>query len=86
MKENWGLGTFWYSLALASPPGLFTVFDKQLQPRFIEHCPEYDAFVQVMPWNLGQDWAMMVVDKLWDREKYDIQLQQAFSNEPYDLT
>lgn len=44
MKQSWETGTFWYSLALDSPTGLFAVFYKQIQPRFLRKCPENDAF------------------------------------------
>lgn len=35
MDVGWNIGTFWYGVALASPTGLFTIFYKQIQPRFI---------------------------------------------------
>jgi hypothetical protein len=50
MNQGWRLGTFWFSLALASPICLFSVFYKQIQPRFIEHCPDHDSFHENMPW------------------------------------
>ncbi|KAJ8225850.1 hypothetical protein LV156_009038 [Aspergillus fumigatus] len=78
MEENWRVGTFWYTLALASPTGLFTVFYKQIQPRFIENCPEHDTFQQIMPWYWAQDWVKVAARKLLDRKEYDIRLQQAF--------
>jgi hypothetical protein len=78
MEENWRVGTFWYTLALASPTGLFTVFYKQIQPRFIKNCPEHDTFQQIMPWYWAQDWVKVAASKLSDRKEYDIRLQQAF--------
>ncbi|KKK19056.1 hypothetical protein AOCH_005407 [Aspergillus ochraceoroseus] len=32
MNKAWEMGTFWYTLALTSPSGLFTLFDKMIQP------------------------------------------------------
>lgn len=55
MEENWRVGTFWYTLALTSPTDLFTVFYKQIQPRFIKNYPEHDTFQQIMPWYWAQD-------------------------------
>ncbi|GIK04890.1 hypothetical protein Aspvir_008988 [Aspergillus viridinutans] len=81
MEENWRVGTFWYTLALASPTGLFAVFYKQIQPRFIENCPEHDTFQQVMPWYWAQDWVKVAASKLSDRKEYDIRLQQAFEGD-----
>ena len=82
IKDGWKRGTFWYSLALASPTGLFAVFYKQLQPRFLENCPEHDTFQQIMPWYWAQDWVNVAARKLSDRKEYDIQLQRAFETDP----
>ncbi|KAJ9248068.1 hypothetical protein C8Q69DRAFT_186948 [Paecilomyces variotii] len=78
MNESWRVGTFWYSLALASPTGLFAVFFKQIQPRFVKHCSDHDGFQQIMPWYWAQDWVRTAASKLSDRKEYDIRLQQAF--------
>lgn len=82
MKEGWEIGTFWYTLALAGPTGLFTVFYKQIQPRFLKNCPEHDAFEQIMPWYWAQDWVNIAAKKLSDRRQYDIKLQNAFETDP----
>lgn len=71
MEESWTLGTFRYSLALASPTGLFSVFYKQIQPRFIENCPDHDAFQQIMPWYWAQIWVGVAASKLSDRKDYE---------------
>lgn len=82
MKDGWKMGTFWYALALASPTGLFSVFYKQIQPRFLERCPEHDTFQQIMPWYWSQDWVSVAASKLSDRKEYDIRLQRAFETNP----
>lgn len=71
------MGTFWYTLALASPTGLFAVFYKQIQSRFLE-AP--DAFEEVMPWFWALDVKSIVKHKLSDRKDYDVWLRQAFDN------
>lgn len=81
MEESWRMGTLWYALALASPTGLFTVFYKQTQPRFLENCPEHDTFQYIMPWLWAQDWVKVAASKLSDRKEYDIRLQQAFEGD-----
>lgn len=55
MKDGWKKGTFWYSLALASPTGLFAVFYKQIQPR-ISKTPEHlrANYALVLGTGLGQ--------------------------------
>lgn len=80
MKQNWEVGAFWYTLALASPTGLFRLFYKQIQPRFIERCPDYedDTFHQTMPWYWAVDFVKVAAQKLSDRKGYDASLRQAF--------
>lgn len=82
MKDGWKKGTFWYALALASPTGLFSVFYKQIQPRFLEKCPEHDTFERIMPWYWAQDWVGVAARKLSDRKEYDMRLQKAFETSP----
>ncbi|KAJ9253462.1 hypothetical protein DTO207G8_4195 [Paecilomyces variotii] len=84
MKKGWESGTFWYSLALASPTGLFSVFYKQIQPRFLRYCrgdDDSDAFHQVMPWYWSQDFVRIGARKLSDKKEYDIQLKEEFQEE-----
>lgn len=78
MNRSWQSGTFWFSLALASPTGLFSCFYKQMQPRFIEHCPNHDAFHETMPWYWSQDFVSVGAAKLQDRVDYDTRLKAAF--------
>lgn len=81
MNTAWGMGTFWYSLALSSPTGLFAVFDKELQPRFTEKCPDHNAFHEIMPWYWAKDIVSILTLKLADRKDYDIRLRQAFEQD-----
>ncbi|KAL2829548.1 hypothetical protein BDW59DRAFT_170557 [Aspergillus cavernicola] len=78
MGTAWDRGTFWYSLALSSPTGLFAIFDKELQPRFINKCPDHVTFDQIMPWYWEQDIVSTLTRKRGDREAYDIQLRHKF--------
>lgn len=81
MRRSWESGTFWYSLALASPTGLFAIFYRQIQPRFIKYCKSHDEFQQIMPWYWSQDFVRIGATKKADREKYDIRLKEAFEDE-----
>ncbi|KAL1854188.1 hypothetical protein Plec18170_004952 [Paecilomyces lecythidis] len=84
MKKGWESGTFWYSLALASPTGLFSVFYKQIQPRFLRYCRDddgCDTFHQVMPWYWSQDFVKIGARKLSDKKEYDIWLREEFQEE-----
>lgn len=78
MNRSWSSGTFWFSLALASPTGLFSVFYKQIQPRFIRHCPNHDAFHETNPWYWSRDFVSVGAAKQQDRLVYDNQLKAAF--------
>lgn len=78
MDRSWQSGTFWFSLALASPTGLFSVFYKQIQPRFIRHCPNHDAFHETIPWYWSQDFVSVGAAKQQDRVAYDTELKAAF--------
>lgn len=79
MDRSWRSGTFWFSLALASPTGLFSVFYKQIQPRFIQYCSDHqDAFQETMPWYWSQDFVIVGAAKQRDRIEYDARLRAAF--------
>lgn len=78
MDRSWVSGTFWFSLALASPTGLFSVFYKQIQPRFIDYCPDHDAFQETMPWYWSKDFVGVGAAKQRDRIDYDTRLKAAF--------
>lgn len=80
MKEAWEIGTFWFTLALASPTGLFAIFYKQIQPRFLKYSPEHEGFQNIMPWYWSQDFVRVAAKKRADKEKYDTQLRQAFQD------
>ncbi|KAB8213342.1 hypothetical protein BDV33DRAFT_66606 [Aspergillus novoparasiticus] len=81
MSAAWDKGTFWYSLALSSPTGLFAIFYKELQPRFINKCPDHGSFHQIMPWYWKQDIVTILTHKLADKEAYDMQLRHEFEND-----
>lgn len=63
MDRSWRSGTFWFSLGLGSSTGLFWVFYKQIQPRFIQYCPDHEAFQEIMPWYWSKDFVRMAAAK-----------------------
>ncbi|KAE8155014.1 hypothetical protein BDV25DRAFT_170329 [Aspergillus avenaceus] len=78
MKRSWETGAFWYSLALSSPSGLFTIFSKHIRPLF---CKDYEEeFQVVMPFFFQRNVGHIAGRKLADREEYDKNLRQAFEN------
>ncbi|KAJ5702201.1 hypothetical protein N7488_009749 [Penicillium malachiteum] len=78
MNRSWHSGAFWFSLALSSPMGLFSVFYKQIQPRFIKLCPDQEAFHEIVPWYWSQDYVNVAAAKRKDRSDYDARLKAAF--------
>ena len=78
MNKIWEDGTFWYSLALGSPTGIFAIFYKQIKPRFLKRCPEHEEFQNVMPWYWRPDFLEVAIQKVKDSKDYDMKLQEAF--------
>lgn len=76
MEQAWATGTFWYSLALSSPTGLFRLFYEHLQPLLSKH--RSDEIGEIMPFYWVKDVGRFVVTKLADKTRYDSELQQAF--------
>ncbi|KAL3472246.1 hypothetical protein BJX99DRAFT_249790 [Aspergillus californicus] len=75
MKGSWERGAFWYSLALSSPSGLFTIFDNHIKPCF---CKDYEEFQVAMPFFFERNIGVIAGRKLADRAQYDKDLQTAF--------
>lgn len=82
MKRAWETGTFWYTLALSSPSGLFALFDKYIQCKLTGKCKDHSAFHEIMPWYWAQDITSIFARKRSDKEYYDIRLRQAFDDAP----
>lgn len=76
MEEAWARGTFWYTLALSSPTGLFRIFYEHIQPLLSEHCSE--EIGEIMPFYWVRDVGRFVARKVADKKKYDYDLQRAF--------
>ena len=82
MEEAWATGTFWYSLALSSPTGLFRLFYEHIQPLLSKHGPE--EIGEIMPFYWGKDVGKFLTTKLADKKKYDAELRQAFAESGSD--
>ncbi|RAK99712.1 uncharacterized protein BO80DRAFT_466024 [Aspergillus ibericus CBS 121593] len=79
MSKTWATGTFWYTLALSSPSGLFTIFKQHIRPLF---CTEYiEEFNLIMPFLWDRNVGRIASHKLSDKKEYDRQLQQEFGVE-----
>ncbi|OJD15684.1 hypothetical protein AJ78_04060 [Emergomyces pasteurianus Ep9510] len=78
LNKVWETGSFWYSLGLASPAGIWAIFHRQIQPRFLKKCSTHEGFQSVMPWYWSTEFVDIAIQKILDKEKYDIQLREAF--------
>lgn len=77
MQQAWATGTFWYTLALSSPTGLFSLFYDHIQPLLSKHGS--GKIGEIMPFYWGKEAGKFVASKLADKRKYDSELRQAFA-------
>lgn len=80
MKRGWEKGTFWYSLALESPTGLFSLFYDYIQPRFAEGHMHETAFFRILLHYWSINASKLLHSKVNDKEDYDKRLRQAFED------
>ncbi|EEP81163.1 predicted protein [Uncinocarpus reesii 1704] len=78
LNKGWENGSFWYSLGVASPAGIWAIFRREIQPRFLARCPRHEGFHSIMPWYWSTEFVDIAKRKILDKKKYDIQLQEAF--------
>ncbi|KAL4886507.1 hypothetical protein BJY04DRAFT_228365 [Aspergillus karnatakaensis] len=79
MNRTWETGTFWYTLALSSPSGLFTIFKEHIRPLF---CTNYiEEFNLILPFLWSRNVARIAHQKLSDKKEYDSQLREEFGLE-----
>ena len=80
MNRSWERGAFWYTLALSSPSGLFTIFNKHIKPLF---CKDYEEeFGIIMPFFFEKNVGYIAGRKLADKKTYDDNLRHAFEDNP----
>lgn len=79
LQEGLTKGTFWYSLALDSPTGLFRIFYDHIQPRFSKDHIDEAAFFRITMEYWTVNAADFIRKKVKDKEQYDRLLLEAFS-------
>jgi len=50
MEEAWASGTFWYSLPLSRPTGLFSLFYEHIQPLLSKNDAEEIGEIMTVYW------------------------------------
>ncbi|RMD40988.1 hypothetical protein DV735_g4142, partial [Chaetothyriales sp. CBS 134920] len=78
LKHNFESGSFWYSLALDSPTGLFRIFYDHIQPRYSRNHFGDAHFFGIMKDYWSTDADCFLARKVLDKEKYDVELQKEF--------
>ncbi|GKZ36754.1 hypothetical protein AbraIFM66950_007951 [Aspergillus brasiliensis] len=79
MDRTWETGTFWYILALSSPSGLFTVFQRHIRPLFCKD--NLEGFHLIMPFLWGKNVGRIAYQKVSDKKEYDRKLEQEFKDD-----
>ncbi|RMZ83727.1 hypothetical protein DV738_g954, partial [Chaetothyriales sp. CBS 135597] len=79
LRRGWESGTFWYSLALDSPTGLFSIFYDHIQPIFSKEHLNDANFFGIMKCYWSMDANSFIQAKLRDKEEYDLRLSEAFA-------
>ncbi|PGH10633.1 hypothetical protein AJ79_05347 [Helicocarpus griseus UAMH5409] len=78
MQRGWERGTFWFSLALNSPTGLFSIFYDHIQPRFAKgHIDDKHFFRILMSYWTENTWEF-INKKKGHKTDYDQRLREAF--------
>ena len=78
MNRSWETGAFWYTLALASPSGIFSIFNKHVRPLF---CKSYEEeFETIMPFFFEKEVGCIAGRKLADRVDYNNTLRQGLES------
>ncbi|EGD92424.1 hypothetical protein TESG_00002 [Trichophyton tonsurans CBS 112818] len=78
MHQGWSNGTFWYSLALQSPTGIFSIFYDRIQPRFERGHATDPNFYRISYPYFTTDAHAFIAHKLQQRADYDKQLRTEF--------
>ncbi|RDW81395.1 uncharacterized protein DSM5745_04952 [Aspergillus mulundensis] len=79
MDRTWKNRMFWYHLALETPTGLWTIFDREIQPPLIKGSgKEHGYFGPIMTYYWTRNTLSILHGKMKDKEAYDTQLQHEF--------
>ncbi|KKK15094.1 hypothetical protein AOCH_005603 [Aspergillus ochraceoroseus] len=77
LDHTWATGTFWVTLALSSPSGLFTIFAKHIYPQFLCDGSPADG---ALPFLWAKNAPRFVIRKVAEKKEYDQKLQIAFED------
>jgi hypothetical protein len=80
MRRGWETGSFWYFHAILSMKGCFNLFKQHIQPLFHAQF-QRDVFISVVSPYWANNARKVVMQKLWDKTKYEQNLQVLFEKQ-----
>lgn len=78
-RDVWARGSFWYFEALRVPRGMYTLFNRHIQPLYNKEHPDRKIFDDVFYWYWGFGAQDLIDKKLRDKEEYVARVREAFT-------
>ncbi|KHN98654.1 Protein kinase-like domain protein [Metarhizium album ARSEF 1941] len=76
-RDVWSRGSFWYFHAIRVPKGMYTLFNRHIQPLFNKEHAEKKIFDEVFYWYWGFDVQDLIDKKLRDKQEYVASVREA---------
>jgi hypothetical protein len=80
-RDTWARGSFWYFHAVRVPKGMYTLFNRHIQPLFNKEHSEQKIFDDVFYWYWGYGVQGLIEKKLRDRQEYVASVRGAFTED-----
>ncbi|EER45667.1 conserved hypothetical protein [Histoplasma capsulatum H143] len=80
IDSGWKVGTFWFNLALRSPPAMHSLFYNRIQPQFASQHLKDQEFYKVVAFYWCREASAFIRTKCNDKKNYDIRLKEAFQS------
>ncbi|OAA42208.1 Protein kinase-like domain protein [Metarhizium rileyi] len=80
-RDVWARGGFWYFHAVSLPKGMYTLFNRHIQPLYNKEHPSKMIFDDVMYWYWGAGAQALLEKKLNDKQEYEASVRAAFAEQ-----
>lgn len=80
-RDMWARGSFWYFHAVGIPKGMYTLFNRHIQPLFNKEHPDKQIFDTVFYWYWGFGAQRLIDKKLGDKKEYMASVREAFAED-----
>lgn len=77
-REMWRRGSFWYYYAVLIPKGMYTLFNRHIQPLYNRQHPRSTDVDEVVHWYWGLGMESFTKGKLEDKEEYLKNVQEQY--------